>query len=330
MSKDVQCLLCPHACVMEPGQRGSCRVRMNLDGELVSLVYGRPVAVHVDPIEKKPLYHFRPGSLSYSLATAGCNLACRFCQNWEISQSAPEEVPPYDLPPEAVVEEAENAGCSSIAYTYTEPIVFYEYMLDTAKLAHERGLRNVMITAGYINQGPLRELCEHMDGANVDLKSIRDDYYRQVCYGKLDPVLDALEVMVEHGVWVEVTNLVVPTLNDAEEDLRDLSRWILDNLGEDVPLHFSRFFPTYRLTNKPPTPVSTLRAARETALEEGLNHVYVGNVVTASGSHTTCPGCGETMIEREGYTVVNNRIEDGMCPECGTEIKGVWLDEQAQ
>jgi pyruvate formate lyase activating enzyme len=297
---------------------------MNLDGELVSLVYGRPVAVHVDPIEKKPLYHFQPGSLSFSVATAGCNLACRFCQNWEISQAAPEEVPPYDLPPEKLVEEAEEAGCSSIAYTYTEPIIFYEYMLDTARLAHQRGMRNVMITAGYINEGPLRELCQHVDAANVDLKSIRDAYYRQVCYGRLDPVLNTLKVLVDCGVWVEVTNLVVPTLNDHEEDLRDLSRWVLENLGEDVPLHFSRFFPTYRLTNKPPTPVATLRDARETALQEGLHHVYVGNVVTGSGSHTVCPGCGETLIEREGYSIIENRIEDGRCPECGTEIEGVW------
>lgn len=324
MSDRVQCLLCPHVCVLGPGERGICKVRLNIDGELVSLVYGLPVAVHIDPVEKKPLYHFIPGSSVFSLATAGCNLSCRYCQNWEISQASPEDIVPYNLPPESVVEQAENMGCQAIAYTYTEPIVFYEYMLDTAILAREAGIKNVLITCGYINEGPLREICQYIDAVNVDLKSIRNDFYRDICGASLQPVLRTLQVIRELNVWLEVTNLIIPTLNDSTEEIEELSQWIFDNLGTDVPLHFSRFFPMYQLTDFPPTPVATLILAKEIAQEKGLHFVYVGNAVTEDGANTFCPFCGELLLERQGYTVVINMIEDGKCSFCSESIPGIW------
>lgn len=311
-------------CVLEPGQRGRCTVRLNVDGELVSLVYGRPVAVHVDPVEKKPLFHFLPGSDVFSIATAGCNLRCQFCQNWEISQAAPEDVSPYDLSPEAVVEGAVEYGCRSIAYTYTEPLVCFEYVRDTAVLARERGVASILVTAGYVNPGPMMELAECVDAANVDLKSISDRYYREVCGGTLAPVLDTLRILKESGTWLEVTNLVVPTLNDGEEELEELARWVLDNLGPDTPLHFSRFFPMYRLTDLAPTPVETLAGAREAALGMGLHHVYAGNVVTPEGMVTRCPSCGRELVVREGYRVTRMDILDGACAHCSEPVAGVW------
>lgn len=330
MSNRVQCVLCPHLCTLAPGERGRCSVRLNVDGELVSLVYGRPVAVHVDPVEKKPLFHFLPGIDVFSIATAGCNLRCEFCQNWEISQAAPEDVTPYDLPPEAVVEQAIVYNCEAIAYTYTEPVVFFEYTRDTAKLAKEAGLKNILVTAGYINQGPLTELAEYIDAANVDLKSMKDSYYRDICGGTLQPVLDTITTLKELGTWVEVTNLIVPTLNDDSRELDELARWILENTGADTPLHFSRFFPMYRLTDLAPTPVSTLQSARERALEIGLHHVYVGNAVTEEGMITTCPECGEVLIRRQGYLIEENRIENGKCFSCSAPVAGVWngMEEQ--
>ena len=324
MSSIVQCVLCPHACVLEPGQRGRCGVRLNRGGELVSLVYGRPVAVHVDPVEKKPLLHFMPGSDVFSLATAGCNLRCDFCQNWEISQALPEDVPPYDLPPEKVIENAEEYGCGSIAYTYTEPVVFYEYTLDCARLAREAGLSNILVTAGYINQGPLAELAPYIDAANVDLKSMSDRYYREVCGGTLQPVLDTIMALRDSGTWVEITNLVVPTLNDDPEDTGALASWVMENMGRDTPLHYSRFFPMYRLTDLAPTPLDTLQQARTEAMEMGLNYVYVGNAVTPGGMTTRCPECGSVLIEREGYEVDIRGISNGACDNCSASIAGVW------
>ncbi|OPL17656.1 MAG: radical SAM protein [Candidatus Aegiribacteria sp. MLS_C] len=324
MSGRVQCVLCPHMCVLDPGQRGRCTVRLNVEGELVSLVYGRPVAVNVDPVEKKPLFHFLPGSDVFSIATAGCNLRCRFCQNWEISQAAPEDVAPYDLPPEAVVDSALEYGCRAIAYTYTEPMVCIEYVRDTAVLARERGLASILVTAGYVNPGPLMELAEYVDAANVDLKSISDSYYRDVCGGTLAPVLDTLRILKDSGTWVEVTNLVVPTLNDGKEELEELAGWVLDNLGPDTPLHFSRFFPMYRLTDLPPTPIETLAEARETALGMGLHHVYVGNAVTTDGMVTRCPACGAELVVREGYLVTRMDIQDSACSHCSEPVAGIW------
>jgi pyruvate formate lyase activating enzyme len=321
----VQCVLCPHACVLGPGMRGRCAVRLNFDGELVSLVYGKPVAVNVDPVEKKPLFHFLPGSEVFSIATAGCNLRCRFCQNWEISQADPEDVSPYDLPPAAAVEQALAAGCSSIAYTYSEPIVFYEYMKDTAVLAREAGLRNIMVTAGYINPGPLAELAPLIDAANIDLKSIREDFYRDICGATLQPVLDCIEAMRSMGTWVEVTHLIVPTLNDAPEDLEALADWILEHAGPDTPLHFSRFFPMYQLPDLPPTPLPVLEGAREMAMGKGIRFVYVGNAVSTGGAVTVCPSCGAELVTRVGYLVTGYGIDaNGLCGSCSAPVPGVW------
>jgi pyruvate formate lyase activating enzyme len=278
----------------------------------------------VDPVEKKPLFHFLPGTDVFSIATVGCNLRCDFCQNWEISQAAPEDVAPYDLEPEAVVEYALEYGCRSIAYTYTEPVVYYEYALDCARLARENGISNILVTAGYINPGPLAELASHVDAANVDLKSMSDRYYREVCGGTLQPVLDTILALRDRGVWVEVTNLVVPALNDGDEDIENLSRWVLENAGPDTPLHFSRFFPMYRLADLAPTPVDTLASARERAMDMGLNFVYVGNAVTTDGMVTRCPSCDHVLIERQGYQVEVTGMSGGLCDGCGAAVPGVW------
>lgn len=324
ISGSVQCILCPFACTLAPGERGRCGVRLNRGGELISLVYGKPVAVHVDPVEKKPLYHFHPGESVLSIATAGCNLRCLNCQNWEISQALPEDVPPYDLMPEAVVEMAIEQGCGAIAYTYTEPVVFYEYVQDTARVARERGLSNILVTAGYINEGPLRELAELIDAANIDLKSMSESFYNEVCGATLGPVQKCVSVLHEMGVWIEVTNLIIPTLNDSEEQTELLYNWVLDTVGPNVPLHFSRFFPMYRMIDLPPTPAGTLASARSRALEAGLNHVYVGNVASEYGSDTFCPNCGRRLIERQGYSIITNGIRDGACTLCSSPVSGVW------
>ena len=320
----VQCELCPRMCILSPGQRGECRARENIDGELTTLVYGNPCAVHVDPIEKKPLFHVLPGSPIFSIATAGCNLHCRFCQNWEISQRPPEETNNYDLPPEKVVAGALNKNCLSIAYTYSEPIIFYEYMYDTSVLAHKKGLKNVMVTAGYINEGPLRELCPVIDVANVDLKGDAE-YYREVVRGTLPPVLRTLEVMKEMGVWVEITNLIVPTLNDRPDQIKWLAGWVHDHLGPDTPIHFSRFHPMYKLRNLPPTPVETLKLARKIALDKGLRYVYTGNVPGLPGETTFCPDCGKKVIGRIGYRILENNLKNGKCGSCGHAIPGIWI-----
>jgi pyruvate formate lyase activating enzyme len=320
----VQCQLCPQLCVIGPGQRGACGVREPRDGQLVTLVYGNPCAVHVDPIEKKPLMHFLPGSSSYSIATAGCNLHCKNCQNWEISQRRPEETYNFDLPPDTLVAEAIEARCQSISYTYSEPNIFFEYVMDAAALARDGGLKNVLVTAGYINPDPQRELCRLVDAANVDLKGFTEAFYQDICSGKLKPVLDALVLYKEEGVWLEVTNLLLPTLNDDDVQIRKMCRWLLDNLGDDVPLHFSRFYPMYRLKNLPPTPVETLDRARNTALDVGLKYVYVGNVPGHEGGNTYCPQCGRVVIGRIGYSLTQMNLENGRCRFCQEEISGVW------
>ncbi len=321
----VECLLCPKRCQLVEGQRGDCKVRLHLDGRLKTLVYGKVCAAHVDPIEKKPLLHVLPGSASFSIATAGCNLHCKFCQNWEISQREPEETSNHDLAPQDVVELAKRYGCKTIAYTYSEPIIFYEYMVDTARLAHDSGIRNVWVTAAFIEQKPLLELCTEIDAANIDLKSIREDYYANICYGRLKPVQDAIVTAVKRGVFVELTNLVVPTMNDSEEDLRDLCKWVVDSLGTQTPLHFSRFHPMYQLANLPPTPVETLVTARQIAEECGINYVYIGNVPGLKASDTHCPQCKALLIERQGYYVAQNKVgEEGRCGACGQTIPGIW------
>lgn len=324
MAKIVECQLCKRKCRLVEGQRGDCRVRVNLDGKLQTLVYGKPCSVHVDPIGKKPLFHVLPATTAFSIATAGCNLHCKFCQNWEISQRAPEETENYDLPPERVVEEAIKNRCHSIAYTYSDPIIFYEYMLDTAKIAKEHKLLNLMITAGYIEQEPLLELCPYIDAANVDIKGITEEYYQKMCSAELQPILDCNITMRKQGVWVELTNLIVPTWNDSESDIRKLCRWVIDYLGPDVPLHFSRFWPQHQLKNLPPTPIGTLTMAWEIARKEGIHYTYVGNVPGHDGNNTFCPTDKKLLVKRIGYNVLENNIVDGKCKFCQTKIPGIW------
>jgi pyruvate formate lyase activating enzyme len=320
----VRCLLCPHRCVLAEGERGRCRVRENRGGKLYTLVYGNPCSINLDPIEKKPLYHFLPGTAAFSLATAGCNLRCQYCQNYTISQQKPEDLRSYDAPPEAIVSSAVQNGAPTIAYTYSEPIVFYEYMLDTARMARRAGLRSAVISAGYINPEPLKELCRAVDAIKIDLKGNNEEFYRQVCSGTLQPVLDTIRTIHEMGTHLEIVNLVVPTLNDDLEELRALSEWVMDALGPNVPLHFSRFHPDYQLTNLPPTPIETLETARNTALDVGLHYVYLGNVPGHEGNHTYCPNCGELIVRRSGMATVEMNVVDGRCAKCNTPIAGVW------
>ncbi|MCX7819477.1 MAG: AmmeMemoRadiSam system radical SAM enzyme [Kiritimatiellae bacterium] len=323
-STTVMCELCPRQCVLGPGERGDCRIRANLDGRLVALTWGAPCAIHLDPIEKKPLFHFLPGTPILSIATAGCNLHCKNCQNWEISQANPEDLDVVPLPPAGVVELALRERSPSIAYTYTEPVVWYEYTLDTARLARERGLRNVLVTAGYLREPPLRELAAVTDAANIDLKFMDDRLYREICDGELTPILRAIELFAALGVWVEITNLVIPTLNDRDEDLRAVARWVRQTLGPDTPLHYSAFYPQYRLRHLPPTPPETLRRARDIGRAEGLRYVYVGNVHVPEGEVTRCPACGAAVVRRVRYTVLENRVVGGACGVCAESIAGVW------
>ncbi len=320
----VQCQLCPKQCIIAPGQSGECRVRINIDGILKTVVYGFPCSVHVDPIEKKPLFHFLPATKILSVATVGCNLHCKNCQNWEISQANPEQTSAAFCPPKKLIELTKYHNCPSLAYTYTDPIVFYEYTLDSAKLARQADIRNVLVTAGYINTQPWRELLKYVDAANIDLKSISDDFYRSVCSGTLKPVQNALVEAAASGILLEVTNLVIPTLNDKPEQIKELARWVKVNLGSDTPLHFSAFFPRYQMRNLPPTSARTLDTAREIAVSEGLHYVYTGNILSKAGQNTYCPGCNKLLIERSGYTILQNLLEDGYCPDCAKKIHGVW------
>jgi pyruvate formate lyase activating enzyme len=307
-----------------PGQGGECRVRINIDGVLRTVTFGYPCSIHTDPIEKKPLFHFLPGTKILSIATVGCNLHCRNCQNWEISQANPEDSPAYIAPPEKLVEITKNERCPSLAYTYTDPIIFYEYTYDTAKLAREAKIRNVLVTAGYINPEPWQQLLEYVDAANIDLKGITEDFYLRVCSGTLKPVQEALILAKASGILVEVTNLIIPTLNDKPEEIRQLAHWVKVNLGGETPLHFSRFFPRYKMRNLPPTSLKTLDMAREIAISEGLDYVYIGNIQSKEGQNTYCPDCKKLLIERTGYIIRQNRLKDGRCPDCNKEIYGVW------
>lgn len=326
----VRCNLCPHGCFIAEGERGRCRVRENKGGRLFSVVYGNPCAVHVDPIEKKPFYHFLPTAAAFSIATAGCNLRCLYCQNWQISQFPPEETQNMDMSPEAVVRYAQMTKAPVIAYTYTEPTVYYEYMQATARLAREAGLLNVVISAGFINPEPLRGLCAAVDAIKIDLKGYDEGFYREVCEAELKPVLEAIRTVYESGIHLEIVNLVVPTLNDRLDQLRALSRWVARDLSPDVPLHFTRFTPQYRLMNLPPTPVETLEKARQIALEEGVHFAYIGNVPGHPGNNTYCPRCERLIIARQGFAVLEYHLKGGACAYCGTPIPGVWWPEQPE
>ena len=325
----VQCKNCPHECILENGQRGFCRVRENKDGKLYTLSYGNPCAVHTDPIEKKPLYHFLPGTNAYSISTAGCNLRCKHCQNYQISQAAPEETGNSKLPPRELIKEVldnrKRMNISSVAYTYTEPSIFIEYMLDSAKIAKQNGIKNVYHSTGYLNEKPLLDLIPYLDGANVDLKFFRDDSYREVSSGSLEPVLGTLKRLKEGNVWLEITYLIIPTINDGEKEIKEMIGWVLENLGCEVPIHFSRFYPTYKLENLPPTRLDSLKGARKIALDMGIEYSYVGNVPAGDpGENTYCPGCGKLLIKRRGFYILENSIKRSKCSKCGKEIAGVW------
>lgn len=321
----VQCLLCPRQCTLNIGQRGFCTVRINKEGQLYTLGYGNPVAVHIDPIEKKPFFHVAPGAPVFSLAVAGCNMRCIFCQNWQISQSRPDETENYNLPPEAVVNKTIENNCKFIAYTYTEPTVFYEYMLDIAKLAKEKGLRNTMHSCGYINPGPLKELLKYMDAVNIDLKGFSEEFYAKIgMLAQLKPVLETLKIIKEEGVWLEITNLLIPNFNDDAEKIKEMCVWIKENLGDEVPVHFSRFMPEYKLSNLPPTPVEKLQEAYQIAKSLGLKYVYIGNVPGHPGENTYCPNCGKIIVKRIGYQILENNIQTDKCKFCGYRIAGRW------
>ncbi len=322
--KQIRCSLCPRECVIDDRERGYCGVRENLEGIYYTLVYGRACTYHVDPVEKKPLFHFLPGSLSFSIATAGCNMNCKFCQNWQISQVTPEQVRSIDLPPKSVAHNAVAHNCASIAYTYSEPTIFYEYMVDTAEAGHKKNIKSVVITAAYIKQKPLQELCKKVDAIKIDLKSFSEKYYKEIVNGELKPVLDALVTIQKNGVWNEIVYLVVPTLNDSDQEIRRLCKWIKENLGKDIPIHFTRFHPQYLLKNLPPTPLSTLERCKSIADTEGLNYVYLGNVPGHKAGNTYCPKCGEMLIKRSGYQVGGINIKNNKCEFCGKDIPGIW------
>ena len=324
----VVCGICPNRCVLAPGDRSVCRSRVNMDGTLYSLTYGNPCTINVDPIEKKPLFHFKPRSKAFSLATTGCNFRCLNCQNWEISQTKPYEVRHYELFPSKAVETAQRYGAESIAYTYSEPTTFFEYMIDTARQAREKGLHNLWISNGYINRRPLLELCRVLDGANVNLKSYSDAIYRKLNGGRLQPVLNTFKTLHEQGVHFEITNLVVPGYVDDTDMVKQMCGWILDNLGPDYPLHFLRFFPKYKLDRLAPTPISTLIRFREIAMVEGIRYVYLGNVPNHEGNHTYCHNCRELLIERQGYFIPAYNIVGNRCKYCRTIIPGVWSDKE--
>jgi pyruvate formate lyase activating enzyme len=322
---EIQCELCPHRCRVAKGKRGICRVRENRDGKYYSLVYGNPCAVHLDPIEKKPFSHVLPGTTSFSLATAGCNFQCKFCQNWEISQVSPEDVYNYEAPPELMVNRAKEVGARSVAYTYVEPTIFCEYMVDIGGLAKKSGLLNVYHSNGFINPGPLKNLCKVLDAANIDLKGFSENFYRELCGGELNPVLETLKTLKQEKIHVEITNLVIPTKNDDLSVIKEMCLWIKRELGADTPLHFSRFYPLYKLKTLPPTPVSTLDKARAAALSAGLEYVYVGNVPGHEGEHTFCPKCKKMIIQRTGYMVGEINVKAGKCKYCGKPIPGIWV-----
>ncbi|MGO9175528.1 MAG: AmmeMemoRadiSam system radical SAM enzyme [Desulfobaccales bacterium] len=323
-SRMVQCLLCPRNCETKDGERGECGVRENRKGIYYSLVYGNPCAVHVDPVEKKPFFHVLPGSRSFSIATAGCNLHCKFCQNWEISQATPEKTDNFDLPPEKVVAGAKAAGCLSVAYTYVEPIIFYEYMTAVGRLTKGAGLLSTCHSAGYINPEPLEELAKVLDAATIDLKAFDPHFYKELVDGKLEPVLNTLKTLRRRGVHLEVVNLVIPQFNDQPQNISDMCAWIRDELGPLTPLHFSRFYPLYKMQNHFPTPVSTLESARELALKAGLKYVYLGNIPGHQAENTHCHGCGKLLIARQGYQVGEMHLKEGACEYCGVKIPGIW------
>lgn len=324
----VRCHLCCHRCIITSGKRGICGVRENRAGVLHTRVYGKVIARHIDPIEKKPLFHLYPGSRSYSIATVGCNFRCDFCQNADIAQMPADRdgmVMGQDLSPGEVVAAAEKAGCRSIAYTYTEPTVYFEFAYDTARLAKENGIRNVFVTNGYMTAEAFEMVAPFLDAANVDLKAFTNDFYKTYCGARLQPVKETLVRMKQAGVMVEVTTLIIPGLNDDPGLLKDLAHFLAAELGRETPWHISRFHPTYRLTNRGVTPEKSLAAARQIGIEAGLHHVYIGNIPGSNGENTACAGCGRLVVERFGYQIRRHFLEGGKCTFCGTPVYGVGM-----
>ncbi|MDD4822021.1 MAG: AmmeMemoRadiSam system radical SAM enzyme [Bacteroidales bacterium] len=320
----VHCHLCPHNCTIRDGMTGICKTRVNNQGVLYSTAYGNPCSVSIDPIEKKPLFHYLPGEPIFSLATPGCNFHCLNCQNHEISQVSPQMMNRYDLMPVDVVQQAIGHRCKLIAFTYTEPTVYYEYMFDIAQYAHKKGVKTVLISNGYINQQPLLDLCPSLDAANIDLKCFDDGIYRSLCGGTLQPVLQTLKTLKNQGVWLEITCLIIPGYTDAMEMIESMCLWLVDNGFKDTPLHFSRFYPSYKLSSVPPTPKLSLIEARKTAKKAGISYVYIGNMPDLGYEHTNCTRCNRRIMVRNGYKIVENHVTEGVCGFCGEPVAGVW------
>lgn len=320
----IKCVLCPRECAIDDRERGYCGVRENRGGVYYTLVHSRVCAANVDPVEKKPLFHFLPGSRAFSIGTAGCNVNCKMCQNWEISQVRPEQVEARYLPPAEVTRLARSNRCPSIAYTYTEPVIFYEYMIDTARAARPAGVKSVVVSNGYIQREPLEELCRAVDAIKIDLKAFSEKFYQEIVSGELKPVLESLVTIRKSGVWNEIVYLVIPTLNDGDQEFRALAKWIKSNLGVDVPVHFTRYQPDYLLKDVPPTPTATLDRAKAIADAEGLRFVYVGNVPGHPAEKTRCPSCRRVVIDRAGYQVDAGGLAKGRCRHCQQPIPGVW------
>lgn len=322
--KGVKCQICPNNCILREGLDSICRTHVVNEDKLYTIAYGNPCSVHIDPIEKKPLFHFLPAAQSFSIATAGCNLACLNCQNWEISQQSPRNSQNVELFPSMVVAEAAKNACKTIAYTYSEPTAFYEYMFDTARLAKARGIKNLLISNGYMNEKPLRDLAKNIDAANINLKSFSEEIYAKLNGGSLQPILNTLKILKEEGVWLEITNLIVPNWTDKMDMITEMCAWLVKNGFSENPLHFSRFFPLYKLTSLPYTPESTLEKAHAIALKAGIKYVYIGNVPGTPAENTYCPSCKKIVIERRGFYIAANNIKAGNCKFCGTKIAGVW------
>ena len=327
----VRCNLCAHHCLIADGRKGICQVRENRNGKLRTLVYGRTISQNIDPIEKKPLFHFYPGSTAYSIATPGCNFRCAWCQNWEISQMPKEQhlFSGYETTPAEIAAAAQRWGCRSIAYTYTEPTIFFEYAYETARLAHAAGLANIFVTNGYMTKEMLKIIAPYLDAANVDLKAFRDRTYRKYVGARLQPVLDSLKAIKQLGIWLEVTTLVIPGINDEPEELQNAAQFIVRELGADTPWHISRFFPDYKLMDVPPTPQKSLERAWEIGKSAGLRYVYLGNVPGEEKQNTYCPDCGALLIRRNIFGVVANRIQSGCCPDCGCAVAGIGMSEKS-
>jgi len=319
----VKCRLCRHNCLISKSKRGICEVRENRDGKLYTLVYRKAMSIGIDPIEKKPFFHFFPGSTSLSMATAGCNFKCQHCQNYSISQLVRDhgEIPGKDISPEDIVKMAKTENCDNISYTYTEPTIFFEYAYDVAKLAKKEGLSNVFVTNGYIGEDPLREISPYLDAANIDLKAFSDGFYKKICGARLQPVLDSIKLHHELGIWIEITTLLIPGKNDSKEELEGIANFLV-SLDPGIPWHVTRFHPDYHLTNVPATPIETLRTARELGLKARLRYVYEGNVPGEEREDTYCPSCGELLVKRYGFSIITDRIRNGKCSKCGMKIDG--------